>query len=63
MQACTITVGGMDARCMSPDKHTAMLGIEQLVGQLMKEDKKLTVLKALQVTAHRMPCTVLTKAA
>ena len=63
MQACTITVDGMDARCCSPDKHTAMLGIEQLVGQLMKEDKKLTVLKALQVTAHRMPSTVLTQAA
>ncbi len=43
---------------MSPDKGTAISGIEKFVGELMRQDKKLTILKTLQVVTHTQnkPC-------
>lgn len=33
---------------MSSDKATAISGIEQFIGELMRQDRKLTILKTLQ---------------
>ena len=55
MQICCLLQAKLDPaslgakEVMSSDKATLISGIEQFVGELMRQDKKLTVLKTLQV--------------
>lgn len=41
---------------LSANKATAIAGIQAFVEGLMREDKKLTILKTLQVSSHPNAC-------